>query len=265
MPASKTVPAVERALDILEALDVSRKGMGISEISRKLDIPRSTAHILMLTLEKYGYVTKNATDRNYILGTRVYHLGREIIRNQQLPQVALEPMKWLASKSRLTCHLSIMENGQAVYVQKVEGPGFIHFDTRIGKRTNLHCTSVGKVLLSFGLESQRKKFFSAQTFAHYTRNTITSAADLKVELGKVQAQGWALDDEEEELDVRCLAVPVFNPNGELLAALSVTGTVGQIPDGAIPNLAGLLQQASARIYNYVGTHPMTEEPEEDEA
>lgn len=259
MPASKTVPAVERAIEILEALDVSRRGMSILEISRKLGIPRSTAHILMLTLEKYGYVSKTQSQRNYMLGMKVYHLGREMMRNQHLPQIALEPMKWLTAKSRLTCHLAVLENGQAVYVQKVEGPGFIRFDTRVGKRTNLHCTSVGKVLLAFSEEAQRKEFFVAQTFARYTRKTITTAQELKAELVRVKNQGYALDDQEEELEVRCLAVPVFNPRGELLAALSVTGTVGQLPDNMILSTAGLLQRASARICNYADSAPLESE------
>ena len=97
MPASKTVPAVERAIEILEALDASRRGLSISEISRKLEIPRSTAHILMLTLEKYGYVAKNAAQRNYMLGMKVYHLGREMMRNQHLPQRSEEHTSELQS------------------------------------------------------------------------------------------------------------------------------------------------------------------------
>jgi DNA-binding IclR family transcriptional regulator len=145
-----------------------------------------------------------------------------------------------------------MEQGQAVYVQKVDGPGFIRFDTRVGKRTNLHCTSVGKILLAYGPAMYRKEFFANPTFARYTRKTIATAQELKAELEKVRQRGWALDDQEEELEVRCAAVPVFTPKGELLAALSVTGTVGQLADNTLPRTVELLQRAAARICNYAG-------------
>lgn len=252
MPASTTVPAVERAIEILEALDASVRGLSISQLSLKLNIPRSTTHILISTLERSGYVVKQPGQKKYQLGMKVYHLGREMVRNQNLPQIALEPMQWLAAEARLTCHLAVMENGQAVYVQKVDGPGFIRFDTRVGKRTNLHCTSVGKVLLAYGSAMQRNEFFVNTTFARYTRKTIATAQELKAELEKVKVRGFALDDQEEELEVRCVAVPVFTPKGELLAALSVTGTVGQLGDQALPRTVELLQKAAARICNYAG-------------
>ncbi len=250
MPTTTTVPSVERALQILEVLDASRRGMNIAELGRKLDIPRSTAHVLVLTLERCGYVTKSASSRNYMLSMKVFNLGREMVQNQKLSEIALEPMKWLSAQARLTSHLAVLENDQAVYVQKVEGPGFIRFDTTVGKRTNLHCTSVGKVLLAYCQEVHRKEFLSKMTYARYTRKTITTAAALRVELAKTAERGYAIDDEEEELEVRCLAVPVFNPRGELVAALSVTGTLGTIVDQSIPPIVSLLQRASARICNY---------------
>jgi DNA-binding IclR family transcriptional regulator len=141
-----------------------------------------------------------------------------------------------------------------VYVQIVDGPGFIRFDTRVGKRTNLHCTSVGKILLAYGTPMQRRELFANTTFARYTRKTLTTVSELKVELEKVKSRGFALDDQEEELEVRCLAVPVFTPKGELLAALSVTGTVGQLVDQVLPRTVELLQRAATRICNYAGTH-----------
>ncbi len=264
MPASTTVPAVERAIEILEALDSSARGLTISQLSLKLGIPRSTAHILIATLERAGYVVRQPGQKTYQLGMRVYHLGREMLRNLDLPQVALEPMQWLSANARLTCHLAVIENGQAVYVQKVEGPGFIRFDTRIGKRTNLHCTAVGKVLLAFGSATQRKRFLDNTTFARYTRKTIVTAQDLKAELDRVKLRGYALDDEEEELEVRCIAVPVYSPTGDLLAALSATGTLGQLCDSALPRMVQLLQRAAARICNHTGARAAEDLPDTPE-
>lgn len=253
MPTSKTVSSVERAIKILEALDVSHRGLNISEMSRKLAIPKSTAHVIVQTLERVGYITRNDGLRNYTLGVKVFNLGHELMRNLHLPETALEPMKWLTAKTQLTSHLAVKENEQVLFVQKVDGPGFIRFDTRVGKRSNLHCTALGKVLLAYGDESHRREFLAKVSFIRYTRRTLVSANRLRVELARTVERGYAVDDQEEELDVRCIGVPVFSPTGELLAALSVTGTTGQITTGKIRTLADLLAQASSRITSLVGT------------
>ena len=240
--------SVERAFAILEFLDGSRHGWNISELSRKLRIPKSTTHVIVLTLERLGYLTLNTRTREYSLGLKVSGLGRGLMKSLRLPDKALGPMHWLVEVTRCTAQLAVLADDQAMYIQKVEGPGLIQFDSYIGKRTNLHCTGVGKVLLAYASEEKQEHILNRKSFAHYTSKTITSPNLLRKELAKVRQRGYAIDDEEEELEVRCLAAPVFNQMGEFMAGLAIAGTLGQIRDENIDELARYVTQAANRIF-----------------
>ncbi|MFN0172818.1 MAG: IclR family transcriptional regulator [Bryobacteraceae bacterium] len=253
MPSSVTVTSVERAFSILEALDASRLGMNVSAISRKLGIPKSTAHVIIGTSVNLGYVVREPNNKTFGLSLKVYALGRENMRSLHLPEVSLAPMKWLAAKAGLTVQLAMLEKNQAIYVQKVDGPGLILFDTFIGKRTTLHCTAVGKVLLAHAPEPIQREFLAKASFARHTRNTITSAAALRGAIEKIRRQGFAVDDQEEELGIRCLAVPVVNPSGAFVAALGLTGTVDQVEAANIPKLVATARRAASRIYAAPGS------------
>src|SRR6202035_763349 len=136
------------------------------------------------------------------------------MKSLSLPERALRPMQWLVEITRCTAQLAVLADDQAMYIQKVEGPGLIQFDSYIGKRTNLHCTGVRKVLLAYAVEQEH--LLNRKSFARYTQRTITSPAALRKELIRVRQRGYAVDDEEEELEVRCIAAPVFNQSGECM-------------------------------------------------
>lgn len=247
MQTTKSIPAIERAFAMLEALDNSSQSMNIAELSRKLDIPRSSAHSIALTLERCGYVTRDASGRNCMLSMKAYRLGREAAPAGHLADAAFRPMKALSTATQLTAHLAVLDRDQAVYVQKVQGLSLLRFDTHIGKRTNLHCTGVGKVLLSYASQSYQEKYLKQAPFARYTRNTITTASALRREIAKIVKQAFALDDQEEELDVRCLALPVVSARGEFIAALSVSGSMAQLQDDWLPAGIDLLQKTARQI------------------
>jgi DNA-binding IclR family transcriptional regulator len=242
--------SVERAFAILEFLDGSRRGWNISELSRKLRIPKSTTHVIVLTLERLGYLTLDPRTREYSLGLKVSGLGRGLMKSLSLPDRALGPMQWLVEVTRCTAQLAVLADDQAMYIQKVEGPGLIQFDSYIGKRTNLHCTGVGKVLLAYAPAQKQERILDRKSFARYTSKTITAPNLLRKELVKVRQRGYAIDDEEEELEVRCIAAPVLNQWGEFLAGLAIAGTLGQIRDENLAEMAHYVTQAASRIFRY---------------
>jgi len=225
--------AVARVLAILEYLDGSSRGLNISEIGRRLRIPKSSAHVIIRTLERLGYVRKTVGDRNYSLGLKAYALGHRLIRAMSLSEVALPHMQRLAGKLRLSTHLGVLDKDQGMFIQKVEAPGLIKFDTYAGKRMDLHCTGLGKVILAYESEEAVQHILAKPVYIRYTKNTITSPRALSREIQEVRKLGYAFDDEEEEIGVRCVAVPVSERTGRFLAALSVTGTVAQIPSESI--------------------------------
>ncbi len=247
VPASApNAHAVERALAILEYLDGSQRGLNISEISRKLNIPKSSAHVIVLTLERLGYVHKRPDSLNYSLGLKAYGLGQGMMKNLSLSEAALPHMRVLTDRLRLPSHLAVPDGDQGVYVQKVENPGLLKIDTYVGRRMDLHCTGVGKILLAFGPPAILARLVNKPVYIRYTRNTIVSPRALQREIAKVRKLGFGVDDEEEELGVRCVAVPVFRADGRFVAALSVTGTTAQIPEPA--PVAAELHETAGHIF-----------------
>ena len=204
--------AVERSLAILEYLDSSRRGLNISEISRKLGIPKSSAYVIVMTLERLGYVERKPDSLNYNLGLKAYGLGRGMMKNLSIADVALPNLRALVDQIHLPAHLAVPDGDQGVYIQKVDTPSLIKIDTYIGRRMDLHCTGVGKVILAYGAEEVVERILAKQAYIRHTRNTITSSKALRRELIRVREAGYAVDDEEEELEVRCIAVPVFHPS-----------------------------------------------------
>jgi len=239
--------SIERTFAILEMLDKSRRGWNISEMSRKLKIPKSSAHVIVLTLERLGYVKRIGNSRNYQLGLKIYGLGRSLMRDLPLPEIALPHLKWLVEQTSLTAHLGVIEKNKVVFVQKVDGGGMIKFDTYVGKAADIHCTGLGKALLANLPEQPLSDILSGEAFTHYTKMTITDPAGLREELSRVRSEGYSVDDEEEELGVRCIAAPVLNPSGEVIAAVSVTGTTFQIRPEFFKQIGATVKQASSRI------------------
>lgn len=247
MHENVNVNSVARAIHILEILDGSRRGLNISEIGRRLGIPKSSAHLIILTLENLGYLVKSHSHR-YELSLKAYGLGRERMESLGLPHVALPIMKSLATQTRLTIHLCVLDGQQGVIVQKVDGASLARFDTYAGKRMNLHCTAAGKVLLAYASGGTLKHVLSKTVFMRHTRNTITSTLDLQRALKRIRETGYGIDDEEEELGVRCVAAPILGPASECVAAVSVTGTLEEIVLDRLETIVNPLRQAVARIH-----------------
>ncbi len=247
MPTTSSVPAVARALLMLEALDRSARGLNIAELARSIRIPRSSAHTIALTLERSGYLTRDPSQHHCLLTAKAYLLGRETMNYERLANAARLPMRQLSTQLRLTSHMAVLDHHQATYIQKVQRPGLLNFDTYVGKRTNLHCTAVGKVLLSYAPENYRNRCLERGTFARYTINTITQSSMLREELNKVRAQGYAIDNAEEELNIRCIAVPVLTAWGEVVAALSISGTMAEMRDNQVASAVSQLRQTAALV------------------
>lgn len=240
------VGSVQRAFSILELLNSSKRGWNISEISRKLNIPKSTTHVLITTLDELGYIRQHGASRRFQLSTKMFGLGRKALNVTPLPDIALPHLRWLVQETGFTAHVGILEKNQVVFVQKVDGPGIIKFDTYIGKCSELHCTGLGKSLTAFQPDESIESLLSNYSYDRFTRKTISSRFAFMAELARVRQQGYSMDDEEEELGIRCVAAPILSA-GFASAAVSVTGTVSQMHIEGIDKVVGLTRRAAARI------------------
>jgi DNA-binding IclR family transcriptional regulator len=231
---------------ILECLDNSRRELNVSELSRKLEIPKSSAHVLMVTLERLGYVRRAANGRDFSLGLKTYALGQRMAKMLSVSDLALPHMQRLAAETGLSTHLAVLDHDQAVFIQKACANNLVQFDTYVGRRADLHCTALGKAILAFSPPESTRPILSKKVFSCYTPKTITSGDVLFRELSRVRRLGYAIDDEEEELGARCVAVPLIH-RGCFMAALSLSGTVTQIPFRTAGTLLTRLKQCAGAI------------------
>jgi DNA-binding IclR family transcriptional regulator len=249
MAGTDTSPAtaVERALNILEAAAQRREGLTNSEFSRKLAIPKSSASYILRTLEKRGYLRREAETGRYRLGLKILSLGGDAQASLDIADVALPFIRMLVEKIHLTAHLAVLDQGEAVYIEKVEAPGFFKVNTWVGRRMFLHSTSVGKCLMAWLPKHEVDTLVKQQGLKKRTPKTITTMTKLLAELEHVKHSGYAVDDEENSLGARCLGAPIFDAMGNVSAALGASGTLTQMDEENMPKIIEALKETSRRI------------------
>lgn len=244
--------AVERALSILEAVAARGSGMTNSEISRRLEIPKSTASYLLRALERRGYLRRDAANGKYQLGLKVLGLSHGVLTGLDIRNIALPVLRQFVERTQLTSHLAILDQGRAVYVEKIDAPGFVKMDTWVGHRVDVHVTAVGKALVAALPEVELEAIVKERGLRKHTPHSLTVRTKFLRELEKVRAQGHAVDDEENSVGVRCVAAPVYDAGGKAVAAFGTSGTTVQIDDAQLPRVVELVKVAARRISQQLG-------------
>jgi len=241
------VPAVQRAFSILDTLNQSSFGLTVQEVSRAHRIPYSTAFYLLETMLDCGYVERHEDNKKYSLGYKLFAFrDASAIRNSlNLRAQAFPSLEELTEITRLTGHLAILEKNEAVYIEKSEPKGFIRLNTWVGERKLLHCTGVGKAILSTLPDPDVRALLGRTGMPPRTEHTITSPDVMVAALGAVRKQGYAVDDGEQELGVRCVAVPIRGL--PFRAALSVSGPSSRVTVEQVPLIAPDIQAAANRV------------------
>lgn len=239
--------AVERALAMLEEVSQASDGLSNAEISRKLNIPKSSASYILRTLETQGYLARDEASGKYRVGLKILSLSRGALGGLDVRGVALPVMRRLMQETGLTCHLAVLDGADAVYVEKVESEGFIRMDTWVGRRMRVHATSVGKAIVAYISEETVKEIMSKGGMEKRTPKTITTLPRLLKELEKVRSQGYAVDDEENNLGARCVAAPIFDQRGAIEASLGLSGTTQQVSPQTMPRILEALKDAARHI------------------
>jgi IclR family acetate operon transcriptional repressor len=247
------VTSVERALSILELLASKHQGLSASEISRSARLPKSSTSYLLRTLVGRGYVRRDAETGQHTLGVRVLSLGGQAVQGMALREVAIPHLRHLVERTRMGAHLAILDHGDAVYIERIESPGFIKMDIWNGRRVAPQATAIGKALIC-RLERQEVQEIAARhPITPASSKTITSLPRLWDELSEVSRRGYAIDDEEHAVGVRCVAAPVVAASGEVVAAIGVSGTVMQINDEYLPAVGSLMRSTALRFSAQLGS------------
>jgi DNA-binding IclR family transcriptional regulator len=260
MQKAYTVPSVSRALAILELLAQSKRGLTLSDISRKLALPKSSVHVLVRTLELIGYLKNNPKSRKYHFGLKLISLSNTALENLDMREQARPFVQDLMLKTGLTVHMAILEGAEAVIIEKVEAPGMLRLATWVGRRLDANSSSLGKALLAFApAESDMSRRLTGRAYARHNRNTITSQDRLARELKKIHELGYAFDDEEGEIGFRCIGAPIYDSAGKVIAAVSVAGTSAQIPKENVSKLACAVKATAQEISANLGFKVDSEE------
>jgi len=250
---SSPVPAIERALTLLEFLAQSKSGFSTSEISHRLGLPKSSTYLIVDTLERRGFLQKNRQNGRYSLGLRLITLTRYAIENLDLREEAKPFLRSLMQETQLVVHMAVLDGAEAMLIDKMEALGTGRQTSFVGRRLDVHSTGVGKALVSYISEEELALIARHKGFPRRNDNTITSLAALKRELAQVRSLGYSLDNEEDEIGERCIGAPVFDRNSKVVAAISVAGTLGQIPDERIPELANAVKRTAAQISSHLSS------------
>lgn len=244
---TSSVPILCRALEILELLAGSRNGLPLPEISRALAMPKSSAHKVLITLLREGYVNRSQRTGRFSLGYKLFTLANQALDGLHIRELAIQPMRHLMLQTQLTVHLAMLERFEAILLAKIDPPGVTSLATWIGRRMEVHCTGVGKALIAYLPDHDLDELLQSRVFARHNDNTIVSPKRLRLELEAVRKNGYSIDDEEDELGMRCLGAPILAEDGQLLGALSIAGTVTQVNDENRRDLTGKLLRTAAGI------------------
>jgi DNA-binding IclR family transcriptional regulator len=244
---TQSVPALERSLTILEMLAKSRRGLGLSELARNLQVPKSSMHCLLLTLERRGYLHRHKHTHRYLFGLKLFSLANMALAKIELREQAAPLLRTLMESTGLTVHMAILDQDGVVLVDKVEPPSIFKLATWIGKRMDAHCTGVGKALIAHISEEELDALIKRHGLPRHNENTISSGKKLKDALAKVRKVGYAVEDEEDEIGLRCIGSALFDKTDRVVAAISIAGTVSQITDEKLASLISKVKRIASDI------------------
>jgi len=233
MAKDEVINSVDRALDVLLLLQQEGKEMGVTQISSGLGMYKSTVHRTLTTLEKKGFVQQNPDNGKYWLGIRLYSLGMIIRERLPLRNIAYPYAKALSEKFAEVVHISVLDqtallHPRHIIIDKIQGrQQVLGLTPPVGSSALCHSSAIGKCLLAYS-PRQYVGRFSANPLPGFTEKTITEWATLLHELDEITKQGYAVDDEELESGLTCVAGPILGRNTDIVAALSLSGPTSRV-------------------------------------
>ncbi len=244
--------STSRLFQIIEFLACSKDWVSLRTMARELHISAASAYRSLNSLRELGYVRQHPQDSKYQLTLKIAGISAQLLENVQLRQIAHPFLQTLTSLTNETTHLAVLEDREFVYIDKVDNTQAMRMRSRLGQRGQLHCTAAGKSMLAFMPEGDMRALVKRLKFQPLTENTITDQAKFIEHLMRVRKLGYAVDDEENEMGIRCIGSPIYDHAGRLAGALSISGWTITMTRERIPQLAPELMQTCQRISNELG-------------
>jgi IclR family KDG regulon transcriptional repressor len=235
------IQSLARGLKILDLLAQEQDGISITELAVTLGVDKASASRLVSTLARYGYAEKDEKSRRYHLGLQVVSLSRTLLSRLPLRDSAEPFLRQLMERTGECAHLAVPAQGKVLYIDQVESPATLRVNAQVGTMNPAHCTALGKIFLAFGgLELPL-------SLDSYTPRTISDLHALRSHLDEVRSKGFAVDDEEFELGVRCIAVPVYDYNAKLIGSVGISGPSARMTQERLPDLIAAVRAVGKSI------------------
>jgi IclR family transcriptional regulator, KDG regulon repressor len=252
MERENLVKSVSRALHIIDIVSSEKDGLGVTEIAKQMDINKSSVYRILSTLVQYGYIEQDKETERYKLGYKFLDISSKLLESIDLRREAKPYLRELEKETNEVIHLVVYDQGEVIYIEKLEGTETLRMHSKVGKRAPMHCTGVGKAILAHLPLNVVLEIIERKGLPKHTDFTITDRDALLKELEKVKQKGYALDLEENEYGIRCIAVPIFDYSGNVVAAVSISGPTIRMTDERIEKLQERIRHIGRQISERLG-------------
>ena len=246
------VQSIVNALELLENFK-ERDELGVTELSQKLELPKNNIFRMLATLASKGYVEQNPVNGAYRLGIKTFELGQIFRRRMGLLKQARPVLEKLEAQCNESSYLAILLEGMVVYVDMVETTHSVRIVPKLGMRVPAHCTAVGKAQLAYESGEEIERIIDKIGLDQLTPNTITDRHLLLKHLAEVSFNGYAIDNEELEMEVKCVAAPIRDYTGKVVAGICLSGPLQRMSAPRVENeLINLVKQAAMEVSQRLG-------------
>jgi len=250
--ATAQVQSLTRGLSILEGLARAEGGLTLTDIAQRVALPPSTAHRLLSTLEKMGYVFQAGDLALWYVGLHAFTVGSSFLASRDWVAQSHPYMRRLMEQAGETANLAILDGTEAVFIDQVQCRETMRTIVRLGSRVPLHASGVGKAIFATLPDEQIDAILKVKGLPRITENTITSPETMWASLRVIRQRGFSFDDEEHLVGTRCVASPIYDEHAEVLGAISIAGPVSRLPDPRIRQLGPVVAHQAEEITRKVG-------------
>ena len=226
--------------------------LSLTDLALSVGMPPSTAHRMLGTLEKHGFVELDVASQQWAIGVEAFRVGSAYLGRTNMVESARATMRQLTEETGETANLAIADGGDVVFVSQIESHNPIRAFFRPGTRSFMHASGIGKALLANFPRADVEKILQKKGCPEFTAKTLTAPGALFANLEESKRRGWALDDEERYSGMRCVAAPIYNSFSEAIAGVSVSGPTVRFPDNVIAELGPRVKTAAAKITASIG-------------
>ena len=244
--------SLTRALTLLERLSEASLGINLTDLSQQLGMPPATVHRLLNTFEEMNFVEQDAEAGLWFVGLKAFTVGNAFLNRRNFVETARPYMQALVDLCGETVSLGVIDDGEVVFISQIESKEMMRMIVTLGSRSPIHASGVGKAMLASLSEADVASLLQSKGLARYTDHSVDNPADLRTALEQIRLQGYALDDEEHAIGLRCVAANIFDENAVALAAISLSGPKARIIDSRLAELGSAVRQTAAEITEALG-------------